>query len=421
MICAVTGLLAWCEPAYGEDSLSMTLDEIDQQIYLELVKLATFNAHFQLEANHHQPWRRLTYPVGREAGTALTFSATLIDINQQIRGYNNPRRVSQNQLKNAVACGITGNAMSGAASSLELAQNTWVMWQAKKRGFSPRASLALAKDVLAKTEQLLKQREQLVAQETLADKRQALQLETRLARRIRQQLMYEFSTWSAHSRDQAWRENTFYAIDAAQSFTRMGAGILAMRAFDTPGSARPSVISSLVANSLATLNPIVRNLTGLAIRKYQERVLDEALAAKRPEAVATLADFNNTSQWLERAARMAARSENIDANLNREVAQIERFRQIAQQQSISGPLIGLTGVTSSILATEAIFGFSDEPKIAIRLGLAGRITHGTGQAYALINTPYTIVKGFLRDRRLRREGRLPSQLLKERIRLLEAK
>lgn len=118
---------------------------------------------------------------------------------------------------------------------------------------------------------------------------------------------------------------------------------------------------------------------------------------------------------------MAARSENIDANLNREVAQIERFRQVAQQQSISGPLIGLTGVTSSILATEAIFGFSDEPKIAIRLGLAGRITHGTGQAYALINTPYTIVKGFLRDRRLRREGRLPSQLLKERIRLLEAK
>ena len=109
----------------------------------------------------------------------------------------------------------------------------------------------------------------------------------------------------------------------------------------------------------------------------------------------------------------------LDIQLNRETREIERFRQVAQQQSISGPLIGLTGVVSSTLATVAVYGYPRDIETVNKLGFAGRITQGTGQAYALVNTPYTMVKGIIRNRRLAARGELPTQILRKRLENLE--
>jgi hypothetical protein len=51
---------------------------------------------------------------------------------------------------------------------------------------------------------------------------------------------------------------------------------------------------------------------------------------------------------------------------------------MARQQSISGPLIGLTGVASSTLVTVAVYGYRRDIDTANKLGFAGRITQETG-------------------------------------------
>lgn len=396
-----------------------SIADIDKGLYVELVKLAAFNVRFQLEANRHQPWRVITYPLARETGTALTFSATLVDLNQQAAGLNDPRNISRNQLKNAVRCGITGNAISGTASALELAQNTWMMLKAKRNGFSPTDSVSYVAAIVARTDKLLDVREELTKHENSREKRQALELENRLVRRIRGQLIYEFATWSAHSRDRAWRENSFFLVDSAQSFTRMSAGILAMNAFREPRLARSSAVCALVANSLLTVNPIARNVIGFAIRKHQERVLRRSLPVARPDELEEQLEFDADSPWLQRVALLTRRTEIIDIALNRQNEQIQKYRQIAQQQSISGPLIGLTGVTGSVLATEAVFGFSDDIRTATRLGFSGRIVQGVGQAYSLAYTPIVLIAGLRREKRLRAQGQLPSQILEQRLKTLE--
>lgn len=71
-------------------SLQERCTEVDRAIFFELVKLAKFNVHFHMEANRHQKWRSLAYPLAREAGTALTFSATLIDLAQLTKGLDSP-------------------------------------------------------------------------------------------------------------------------------------------------------------------------------------------------------------------------------------------------------------------------------------------------------------------------------------------
>lgn len=414
--------------AQGEQVLTLKerFAATDRALFLELVKMAKFNLHFHLEANRHQKWRGFSYPVARETGTALTFAATLIDLRQQARGLSNPARISRNELKNALACGITGNAISGSASSLELLQNTWVMLKEKEKGHSPASSLTFIENIVAETDRLLEIRAQLEQEEPSEQRRKVIDLETKLIQRIRQQLLFEFGTWSCHSRDQAWRENTFYSIDALQNFMRMSAGIMALKAFKHPQLARSSVIWALVSNSLATVNPIVRNYAGLAIRKHQKRKIAKAIPFERPSVTSTELDdlqqqlsLETNQDWLRKVSTLNYRTEKLDTELDRETKDIERYRQIAQQQSISGPLIGLTGVASSTLATVAVFGYRHDINTANKLGFSGRITQGTGQAYALINTPYTILKGTIRNRRLSRRGELPSQILQERLKRLD--
>lgn len=411
-------------PAAPAETPAISFAAVDKALVVELVKLAKFNIHFHLEANHHQRWRQFTYPLAREAGTALSFAATITDLNEQAEGLSNPALISRSRLKNAVACAITGNAISGGASSLELAQNTWVMLKARRAGYSPSASIAFVKSVVSKTDELLATRDQLASQEPAADRRQVREQETALVRRIRQQLLFEFANWSCHSRDQAWRENTFYALDAGQNFTRMSAGILTMRAFEKPPIARQAVVCALVANSVATLNPIVRNITGVVVRKHQERRIAREIPSERPSAL-SLEELKQRlaldadPAFLKNLSSLTSRTQLMDAQLNRETREIERFRQVAQQQSISGPLIGLTGVVSSTLATVAVYGYPRDIDTANKLGFSGRITQGTGQAYALINTPYTMVKGIIRNRRLAARGELPTQILKKRLEGLE--
>jgi hypothetical protein len=406
----------------GGPPLQELFAETDKKLLLALVKLARFNIHLQLETNRHQKWRSLTYPLGRESGTALTFAATLMDLRQQAKGLDSPARISRNELKKAVTCGLIGNAVSGGSSALELAQNTWVMLRAKEKGYSPKSSVVFVKKIVADTDRLLEIRQQLSAYEPSDEKRRITDLETKLVRRIRQQLLFEFCNWSRHSRDQAWRENTFYTLDSMQNFTRMSAAIMAMRAFGHPELARPSVVCALVSNSLATLNPIVSSCAGIAIRKHQEHRLTEELLFERPSTPSPELDLllkklslEKHEDWLQKVVALTTRTELLDTELNRETREIERYRQVAQQQTISGPLIGLTGVASSILAAVAIYGYRRDLDTANKLGFAGRLTHGTGQAYALLNTPYTISSGMIRNRKLRKRGELPIQVLEERL------
>lgn len=409
---------------------SAEINELDRTLLRELIKFSRFNIHFHLESNYHQKWRAWTYPLGREAGTAATFGGTLTDISQQAKGLSgNLRRISRNAIENGMASSMTGNAISGSASSLELAQNTWVMWHAKKNGFSPRASVAYVKSIMASTDALFDKRTQIIALEPSPAKRKVHEMESELLKRIRQQLLFEFLTWSVYSREQAWRENTFYTIDAMDSFTRMTAVILARRALDEPRVARSAAVCGLIANSALTLNPIISSITGYAMRKYQKHKLAGQFSFERPgmpeDGLQDLKQLqaNYPGEKLEEQLAvlidLGTRSGRLDANLDREAKEIARYRQIAQQQLIAGPIIGLTAVASSILSTIAIFDYHDQPVIANRLGFSGRISHSTGQVAALILTPYTAVRGMMLSRRLKLRGELPAQILEQRLKRLD--
>jgi len=115
--------------------------EIDKELMATLLEFSRFNVRFQQEANRHQKWRLYLYPLMQETGTALSFSNTLIDIRQRAQGFYNTAEVSKGAQKPGFCLAITGNAIGGTSSVMELAQNTWVMRRASKMGFSPEGTL----------------------------------------------------------------------------------------------------------------------------------------------------------------------------------------------------------------------------------------------------------------------------------------
>lgn len=405
------------------------VDDIDRALILEFIKLARFNIRFQQEANRHQPWRALTYPIAREAGTAVSFGSSLVDLRERVRGFDDPRLISKSSLRHAITTSIVGNTISGGASSAELAQNTWVMLNARRNGYSPKDSAAYVKSIVKTTDALFEQRNQLIVSPQAPERRRTLyEFEARLLRSIRERLLYEFTTWSCLSREQAWSENTFYAIDAVQNFTRVGSGIIGLRAFKQPNIGGSAAICGLVANSAATLNPLIRNAVGISIRKYQRRKLSKDFPVDRPDTSADLAVLaklqkdipeEKQSTLLADAVSFSDGGTRLDAVLERETKQIQRLRQVAQQQTISGPLIGLTGLSGSVLGTTAFYEYRTDRETTNSLLFAGRVAAVAGQGYALLLTPYTMIAGLRKQRRLKKRGELPSQLLEQRLKRLD--
>lgn len=409
---------------------SVSLSEVDRSILLELIKLSRFNAHFYLEANKHEKWRVWLYPLTREAGTAATFSANLIQLREQAKGLDHPERINKNAIKKSVDIAIIGNAISASASAVELTQNLRAMRRVRRHGYGSKESVAYVKEIFETTNTLFNEREQLSSLETNLVKRRVCQTESALLKRIRQQLLYEFVIWSSQLRDQAWRENSFYVIDTIQNFTRMTSGIVARKALAEPRLAGAAAISGLVGNSLLTVNPIFCNLIGAAMGRRQRHKLAKGFSIERPAMLAD--DSLQKLQELQRnlpdekqkelltdTIAFGERSQRLDKSLDRETKEIQRYQEIAQQQAIVGPLVGLTGVASSVLAVTAFYGYRHKPTIPNKIQFPGRISATAGQGIALIVTPYTMFAGMLRAQRLKARGQLPSQILEQRLKNLD--
>lgn len=430
-------------PASAGDAASRqlfksTVARIDRKIMLECIKLARFNAQYHDGVNRKNFAQEWLYPMQREAGTALAFSNTIVDIRQRARGLKDPSLVSRTAQKKGLECALIGQAITGTSSAVQLLQNFNHTRVASKNGFSPAAATATVKGFVTNIDTMLAERDKLVSAENLVRSKNLYELQGRLLSHIKNQLLFEYKNWSVGSRFTEWSEDTFYAIDSAQGFTQMSSSLCSLQGFTKGGYSGGAAITGLVGNALVTCNPIIRTAVGHAVGRLERRRLDQIFPQGRPrkiddvlaewDLVADPRDVDETSSLeTKELAFLIRRTEELDGPLDKEVAHVQQLRRIADQQAISGPLIGLAGVTRSVLNTVAYYqsapsgapNYERTRVVSNQLNLSGRIVQSTGQAYSLMNTPYTEVKHYFYKRRLRKAGQLPKQLLAQRLARLD--
>ncbi len=405
------------------------LNDIDRKILLELIKFSRFNIHFRLEANYHWAPRALLYPLAQECGTGAIFSNNVLDLSQRARALDNPQLISTPSRKRGLEASITGSAVNGTSSAVELAQNTYVAWRARQQGFSPERAVAFVKSSLKAIDDLLSERDKVLHAEAATDTTSQTELEGRLLNHVKNQLLFEFKAWSVASRETEWRENTFYSIDTARNFTSMSASIIGLKAFSEKSLRGNSAITSLVGNSLATLNPLIRDVAALLMQKYQQKKLDKIFPQNRPRTIDELRqkwdDLDQLilakqagtpdKQFITEISFLIRSSQTLDASLAREEKRIQKLRRVAAQQAVAGPIIGLAGIARAIGNTVSYYGYRSEPITANRINFAGQISQTTGQAYSLVATPKAAISHAIYQRRRSKMGTLPSQILKARL------
>lgn len=410
---------------------------IDRKIMLECIKLARFNANYHDGVNRKNFAQEWLYPMQREAGTALAFSNTLVDIRQRARGLKDPSLISRTAQKKGLECALVGQAITGTSSAVQLLQNLNHTRIATKNGYSPAAATATVKEYATTIDGLLSERAKLLAGQNLVRSKELFELQGRLLAHIKDQLIFEFKNWSVGSRFGEWSENTFYAIDSLQGFTQMSSSLCSLQGFSKREYGGGAAITGLVGNALVTCNPIIRTAVGHIVAKHERSRLNKVFPQGRPRKIddvlaeCTLVNprdvDESSSLETKELAFLIRRTEELDGPLDKEVEHVRKLRRIADQQAISGPLIGLTGVTRSVLNTVAYYqstpsgsaNYERTRVVGNQLNLSGRIVQSTGQAYSLINTPYTEVKHYLYKRRLKKAGQLPKQLLAQRLARLD--
>lgn len=414
---------------------------IDQQILLECIKLARFNLQFHATVNHKNFYQQWIYPLERETATVLGFSSSMVDVSQRARGLQNLKLISVPSLKGGAECALVGQAITGTSSGFQLAENLIQSAHAKRHGYSPSGSMATVQRSVAVIDKLLASRAQRLSDRGIDDRQRIYALQSRLMEHIKNQLVFEFKTWSTQSRSVEWAENTFYAIDSLQGFTQMSASIQALNAFGHHKLGGGPAITGLVSSTMVMVNPMLRSLVGRFEAKMQRRRLDRLFPGDRPKPIdEVLAEFGTTKiagtkgsifdKQTDELAFLIRRSEALDAPLDREVARFQKLRRIADQQAVSGPLIGLAGVTRGILNTTAFYGFLQSPATnpdvarrdritANKINFAGRIVQSSAQAYSMVLTPATEIRHFLYARKLERSGSSPEQMRQARFARLD--
>jgi hypothetical protein len=408
----------------------------DTQILLELIKLGRFNIHFHEEANRRYPWRSALYPLAQEAGTALSLSNTLTDLTERARALEKPRLLSRPALQKGAEVFLVGTAINGTSSFLELAQNEMVILRATKEGYSPEHAELFVKSSLDKVDRLLVERAKLT--DTFSDDRryQIVDLDGRLLKHVRDQLLYQFSLWSIASREKMWRENTFFAIDTVQAYVNFSSGFLSLKTYTDRRYTGPAALVSLISNAIVVVNPFIRDYVGRISAQRQTARLAREFKGHRPRTMQKLyEDWQGFQPYLDQSkpiddaslkqevhfiSRLAQESRDLDQGLAYEEKHIEKLRRVADQQAIAGPIIGMFSVARSTSATVAYYGFRGHPNQANGIYLAGRCSQTTGQAYSLYATAHNAFENFKNHQRLKKAGNLPSQILANRLGTLDA-
>ncbi|HEY9716637.1 MAG TPA: hypothetical protein V6C69_04155 [Trichormus sp.] len=420
-------------PAMAEQPLAgsagvVTLKAIDRELMLRLIELARFNIQFHEEVNHHQWWRSWTYPIAREAGTSLSLANTLTDMSARAQGLNDPARVSRKAVLRGNICGTIGGAVSGTASTLELVQNALVELHAHSLGYSPHTSVVHVLSMVADIDLLRERRAALVEQLTMSKEKRVRALEGLVFHEIEDQLLFEFRKWNCYSREVAWRENVFFAIDAGQNYTSMASGILAVAANEDRQLRGPSGIAALIAGCGATLSPIIASAAGTFIDRYQRRKLSKYFPVKKPilpsdvsmDTINALRSgkTNEEDVDLSHVSLLTSNALILDRALENDVRTIQKLRGVAQQQEFIGPAIGLTSVARATIATDAYY--SSDPRKTNQMLFAGRIPQAAGQVSAITITAATKIMSVKKDAELRKRGALPSQIFNARLKKLDA-
>lgn len=415
----------WVEHKYSQ---------LTKQILLAGIELERFSLNFRLESAKQPRFRKLRFFLAQETAAATGLGFEIAFMEQAKKGRRRPLQVSKPVLHGALATAMTGAIIGGSGSCLELSSNMLQAIKNKRHGFDFKTANKYVVAKLKEIDQLLAQREALVAAHPDYPGYQAAVLEGKILKELRNCFIAEYSDFNADTKGYITYQNVFYLLNASYSAVQAAGAWAGYRGVTKPAYNGPANVLFVVSGAMAMVTPIISTAAGKFARKraYEtfERQIGEkpkfdehAFSTQGKELREILKSVNGTvissMPGTDRLAVYTDAATLFKKQLDSETALMRRNEKVALQNNLLAPVIGAQLMSQGILGCVGSYRYNLQPRKQLSMFYRGAIVGTVGTSMATVGNAVSLLSTLSYEHRLSREKKLPAQLIKARLEHLE--
>jgi hypothetical protein len=421
-------------PLVEPGSIKQEYARLTKKILLSGIELERFSLNFRLESAKQPKFRRLRYFATQEAGAGCGLAFEIIADDQFGKGRRRPLQVSKPALHGALATVTTGSIIASAGSCLELGSNMLQSFKNKRHGYDFKAANKYVVSKLKQIDELLAQREALVAAHPDFPGQERAVIEGRILQDMRSSFLNEYSHFNADTKSYLALQNTFFFLNAVYNAVgAVGAGV-AYKAVATPHLNGTANILFIASGGMASVAPMLSSLVAKLVRKEaldslakdlkEKPNFDAAAFAVHCKALEDLPPIGEGSviSTVPATQRLAIYTQSNDLfhkQLENETKTMRKLEKVAIQTSLLGPIIGSQLMTQGILGTYGYYHYPIQPRKQLNQFYYGAVVGTVGTSMAVVGNVAWLLSSMSYVHRLEKKKQLPTQLIHERLNHLD--
>lgn len=422
------------------------VDELTKQILLKEIELQRFNLHYTLEVAKQGRWKGWRYAFFQEANTGLNLAGGIISTVNRGSNLHHAQGVRLYPQEAANYIPMIGSIIGAGAAATEFGINGFHDIVARRRGFSPTASVKRVKTLKDDITRLMAMREWLIKVEqsdpSLSSRVNIDQVEGKVLADTLDQSLQEFARYHIGARKLLGFQQMQYLFDAAKFTTSAIGSDFAYRSLAEHKriwNGRAGVLF-LVSGQLTMAGPILSRLFAAGVGKYT-RYRMRSIKRQADEAnIATLqSDLNTLDQLIKQGrpanpqiANATEREAIFDAHQQAFMGEILAQEKRAAKAKLTateniGAGIFVGGAKTACAVLFLVPGFNKKynnnskraGKVTNELLFTSAVVGLPANAFSMLDTLRIQVQGEIARQKAKKTGQLPAQIANARLKQLE--
>ncbi len=411
------------------------IDAITTDILHKEIDLERYYLQYRVHGTKEPKYRRARY-FGLQVSSALaSLSSNIVAVSLAGGHIKNPESISLSTARQGLELGIIGTCLDGGSSAFELGSNSLTAIKNIKTKQNPASAVKNVVARLKEIDALLAEREKLVTQHPELKSNHIYESEGRVLKSFRDWCLSEFADVYADVKSSQASANVYYLLDIASDAAYLASLLYSVKSLKKPEVTDIAVNTAIVGDAIGMASaPVSAKSYNWFYNHWKKKLskqLNENLTTAEDETKAAMEALNKELaskdvHIIEAAGSIQNRIEvyllwsaRYDKYIDKGLEDQRHQSKVALQGVISGPAIFGTYLNEDILAKIALKKYADRPKAQNNLYLAGAIGTTVGTSTSLLLTNYWLIDQLRYQRKMRKKGMLPEQLLAERLKTLD--
>ncbi len=439
-------ILLGIQPCYAEENAQQLItqatpteagtsySDLTKKILLCAIDLERFSLNYRLEGCKQPLFEKLVFFGTQEAGAATGLAFEITGTKQFDRGRHTLGDFDSNSVSKGLRAAEVGSIIAASGCAVNLAASGYHYAKAHRKGLDTKSADRYVTTKMSEIDKLLSQRESLVAAESgnPAVYQRAV-IEGKILHSMRSAFANEFSQFTANTRGFATVRNLFFLLNGSYNTVGAIAAGVANHSLRKPRLTGTSNVLFTISGAMAAAAPLICSAQFHAQRKHilnshRKRLgVEDFDLAEMEKQCKLLAESTESEGTLmpsfpatQRFGLYSQSSSLFVKQLENEESTIHKLNKVALQNSLLGPAIGGLLMTQGILGTRGYYTyFPRHLKKQFDLNFKGSVCGTVGTSMAVVGNAAWCLASLSYEHRLRKQKRLPEQLINERLKHLE--